>query len=68
MPDRIRTDTLIVAVSHTNAIRALMQMEQHRGPEFLRLIRVLSPQKLHGYWRRVRLMIAMLPALPRKEV
>ena len=62
--DRVHTGMLLQAGGRTNALRALVQAEQERGPDFLRLSNALSALYPRGSEEK-RLLDAMLLALPR---
>lgn len=62
--DRVHTGMLLQAGGHTNALRALVQAEQERGPDFLRLANALSALYPRGSDEK-RLLDAMLLAVPR---
>jgi putative DNA methylase len=62
--DRVHAAMLLQASGRTNALRALLQAEQDRGPDFLRLANALSalyPKESE----EKRLLDAMLLAVPR---
>jgi adenine-specific DNA methylase len=62
--DRVHAAMLLQAGGRTNALRALLQAEQDRGPDFLRLANALSalyPKQSE----EKRLLDAMLLAVPR---
>jgi adenine-specific DNA methylase len=62
--DRVHAAMLLQASGRTNALRALLQAEQDRGPDFLRLANALSalyPKQSE----EKRLLDAMLLAVPR---
>jgi putative DNA methylase len=62
--DRVHAAMLLQANGRTNALRALLQAEQDRGPDFLRLANALSalyPKQSE----EKRLLDAMLLAVPR---
>jgi len=62
--DRVHAAMLLQAGGRTNALRALLEAEQHRGPDFLRLANALSalyPKESE----EKRLLDAMLLAVPR---
>ncbi len=62
--DRIHAGMLLQASGHSNALRKLIQAEQDRGPDFLRLANALSA--LYPRWsREKRLLDAMILAVPR---
>ena len=62
--DRIHAGMLLQASGHANAPRKLIQAEQDRGPDFLRLANALSA--LYPRWsREKRLLDAMILAVPR---
>ena len=62
--DRVHTGMLLQAGGSTNALRALVQAEQERGPDFLRLANALSALYPRGSDEK-RLLDAMLLAVPR---
>ena len=62
--DRVHTGMLLQAGGRTNALRALVQVEQERGPDFLRLANALSALYPRGSEEK-RLIDAMLLAVPR---
>ena len=62
--DRVHTGMLLQAGGRTNALRALVQAEQERGPDFLRLANALSALYPRGSDEK-RLLDAMLLAAPR---
>ena len=62
--DRVHTGMLLQAGGRTNALRALVQAEQERGPDFLRLANALSALYPRGSNEK-RLLDAMLLAVPR---
>ena len=62
--DRVHAAMLLQAGGHTNALRASIQAEQERGPEFLRLANALSALYPPGSTEK-RLLDAMLLAAPR---
>ena len=62
--DRVHTGMLLQAGGRTNALRALAQAEQERGPDFLRLANALSALYPRGSDEK-RLLDAMLLAVPR---
>ena len=62
--DRVHTGMLLQADGCTAALRALVQGEQERGPDFLRLSNALSALYPRGSEEK-RLLDAMLLALPR---
>ena len=62
--DRVHTGMLLQAGGRTNALRALVQAEQERGPDFLRLANALSALYPRGSEEK-RLLDAMLLAAPR---
>ena len=62
--DRVHTGMLLQAGGRTNALRALVQGEQERGPDFLRLANALSALYPRGSDEK-RLLDAMLLAVPR---
>ena len=62
--DRVHTGMLLQAGGSTNALRALVQTEQERGPDFLRLANALSALYPRGSDEK-RLLDAMLLAVPR---
>ena len=61
--DRVHTGMLLQAGGRTNALRALMQAERERGPDFLRLSNALSALYPRGSEEK-RLLDAMLLAVP----
>ena len=62
--DRVHTGMLLQAGGRTNALRALVQAGQERGPDFLRLANALSALYPRGSEEK-RLLDAMLLAAPR---
>ncbi|MDW8312988.1 MAG: hypothetical protein RMK02_09670, partial [Burkholderiales bacterium] len=62
--DRVHAAMLLQAGGRTNALRALLQAEQDRGPDFLRLANALSALYPKGSEEK-RLLDAMLLAVPR---
>ena len=62
--DRVHAAMLLQAGGHTNALRAAIEAEQERGPDFLRLANALSALYPRG-GREKRLLDAMLLAAPR---
>lgn len=62
--DRVHAAMLFQAGGQPNALRALIKMEQDRGPEFLRLANALSALYPKGSEEK-RLLDAMLLAVPR---
>ena len=62
--DRVHTGMLLQAGGRTNALRALVQAEQERGPDFLRLSNALSALYPRGSEEK-RLLDAMLLAVPK---
>jgi ribA/ribD-fused uncharacterized protein len=62
--DRVHAAMLLQASGRTNALRALLQTEQDRGPEFLRLANALSALYPRESEEK-RLLDAMLLAVPR---
>jgi len=62
--DRVHAAMLLQAGGRTNALRALLQAEQERGPEFLRLANAFSALYPKGSEEK-RLIDAMLLAVPR---
>ena len=62
--DRVHTGMLLRAAGRTNALRALVQAERDRGPDFLRLANALSALYPRGSAEK-RLLDAMLLAAPR---
>ncbi len=62
--DRVHTAMLLQAGGQTNALRALVQAERDRGPDFLRLANALSALYPRGSEEK-RLLDAMLLAVPR---
>ncbi len=62
--DRVHAGMLLQASGHANALRKLIQAEQDRGPDFLRLANALSA--LYPRWsREKRLLDAMILVVPR---
>ena len=61
--DRVHTAMLLQAGGHTNKLRALINAEQERGPDFLRLSNALTALYPQGS-REKRLLDAMLLAVP----
>ena len=61
--DRVHTGMLLQAGGRTNALRALVQAERERGPDFLRLSNALSALYPRGSEEK-RLLDAMLLAIP----
>ncbi len=62
--DRVHAGMLLQASGHANALRKLIEAEQDRGPDFLRLANALSA--LYPRWsREKRLLDAMILAVPR---
>ena len=62
--DRVHTGMLLQAGGRTNALRALVQAERERGPDFLRLANALSALYPRGSNEK-RLLDAMLLTVPR---
>jgi adenine-specific DNA methylase len=62
--DRVHAAMLLQASGRTNALRALLQAEQDRGPDFLRLANALSALYPRDSEEK-RLLDAMLLAVPR---
>ncbi|MCI0602499.1 DUF1156 domain-containing protein [bacterium] len=62
--DRVHAAMLLQAAGRTNALRALLNAEVDRGPEFVRLANALSPLYPEGSEEK-RLLNAMLLAVPR---
>ena len=62
--DRVHAAMLLQASGHANALRALIDAEQDRGPDFLRLANALSALYPRGSQEK-RLLDAMLLAVPR---
>ena len=62
--DRVHAAMLLQAGGRTNALRALLNAEQDRGPDFLRLANALSALYPKGSEEK-RLLDAMLLAVPR---
>ena len=62
--DRVHAAMLLQASGHANALRALITVEQDRGPDFLRLANALSALYPRGSQEK-RLLDAMLLAVPR---
>ncbi|HZP43165.1 MAG TPA: DUF1156 domain-containing protein [Candidatus Binatia bacterium] len=62
--DRVHAAMLLQAGGRTNALRALLEAEQDRGPDFLRLANALSALYPKGSEEK-RLLDAMLLAVPR---
>jgi len=62
--DRIHAAMLLQAGGRTNALRALLEAEQQRGPDFLRLANALSALYPRDSEEK-RLLDAMLLAVPR---
>jgi adenine-specific DNA methylase len=62
--DRVHAAMLLQAGGRTNALRALLKVEQERGPDFLRLANALSALYPKGSEEK-RLLDAMLLAVPR---
>ena len=62
--DRVHTGMLLQAGGRTNALRALVQAERQRGPDFLRLANALSALYPRGSEEK-RLLDAMLLVVPR---
>ena len=63
--DRVHAAMLLQAGGHSNALRALVEAEQDRGPDFLRLANALSALYPRGGAEK-RLIDAMLLAAPRR--
>ena len=55
---------LLQSSGHANALRTLIDAEQDRGPDFLRLANALSALYPQGFNEK-RLLDAMLLAVPR---
>ena len=62
--DRVHTAMLLQSSGHANALRTLINAEQDRGPDFLRLANALSALYPQGCNEK-RLLDAMLLAVPR---
>jgi hypothetical protein len=62
--DRVHAAMLLQATGRTNALRALLQAEQDRGPDFLRLANALSALYPRESEEK-RLLDAMLLAVPK---
>ena len=62
--DQVHRGMLLQAGGQTNALRALVQAEQQRDPDFLRLANALSALYPRGSEEK-RLLDAMLLAMPR---
>ena len=62
--DRVHAAMLLQSTGRTNALRALLQAEQDRGPDFLRLANALSALYPKNSEEK-RLLDAMLLAVPR---
>ena len=62
--DRVHTAMLLQSSGHANALRTLIDAEQDRGPDFLRLANALSALYPQGCNEK-RLLDAMLLAVPR---
>jgi len=62
--DRVHATMLLQAGGRTNALRALVEAERERGPQFLRLANALSALYPKGSEEK-RLLDAMLLAVPR---
>ena len=62
--DRVHTAMLLQSSGHTNALRTLIDAEQDRGPDFLRLANSLSALYPQGCNEK-RLLDAMLLTVPR---
>ena len=62
--DRVHVAMLLQASGNANALRMLIESEQDRGPEFLRLANALSALYPPGSQEK-RLLDAMLLAIPR---
>ena len=63
--DRVHAAILLQAGGRTNALRALLEAEQQRGPDFLRLANALSALYPRESEEK-RLLDAMLLAVPRR--
>lgn len=63
--DRVHAAMLLQATGRANALRALLVVEQERGPDFLRLANALSALYLQDCEEK-RLLDAMLLAMPRR--
>jgi adenine-specific DNA methylase len=63
--DRVHAAMLLQAGGRTNALRALLEAEQQRGPDFLRLANALSALYPRDSEEK-RLLDAMLLAVPRR--
>ena len=61
--DRVHAAMLLQASGHANALRALIGVEQNRGPDFLRLANALSALYPRGSQEK-RLLDAMLLTVP----
>jgi hypothetical protein len=64
--DRVHAAMLLQSGGQTNGLRALINSEQERGPDFLRLSNALSALYPPGSEEK-RLLDAMLLAMPRKS-
>ena len=62
--DRLHAAMLLQSSGHANALKALIETEQDRGPDFLRLANALSALYPRGS-REKRLLDAMLLAAPK---
>jgi len=62
--DRVHAAMLLQSSGQTNALRALLQSEQDRGPDFMRLANALSALYPSGSEEK-RLLDAMILAIPR---
>ena len=62
--DRVHTAMLLQSSGHANALRTLIDAEQDRGPDFLRLANALSALYPQGCNEK-HLLNAMLLAVPR---
>ncbi len=62
--DRVHAAMLLQSSGHTNALRRLIETEQERGPDFLRLADALTALYPRGSAEK-RLLEAMLVAVPR---
>ncbi len=62
--DRVHAAMLLQASGKANALRALLKVEQDRGPDFLRLANALSALYPKGSEEK-RLLDAMLLEVPR---
>ena len=63
--DRVHAAMLLQSLGQANALRALLQAEQDRSPDFLRLANALSPLYPKQSEEK-RLLDAMLLAVPRR--